>query len=64
VYGTFEIVHQDRRLNAILLSTIACEFDFLLPAPMRTVMLPWVRLAYVDREKLEPLTPIASVKFV
>jgi hypothetical protein len=64
VHGAFDVVHQHQRLNAILLSTIACEFDFLLPALMRTIMFPWVRFAYVDREKLETPISIASVEFI
>ena len=64
VRGAFDVVHQHQRLNPILHSTIACEFDFLLPVLMLTIMFPWVRLAHVEREKLEPLISIPSIQLV
>jgi len=64
VYCALEIVHQDRHFDPIFFSTITCESEFLLPAPMRAVMFARVGLAHVDREKLKALIPVAPVKFV
>lgn len=60
----FEVVNQYRRLNTILLSTVLRKINFLLPAPVRTVMFSGVGLADINGKKLKTLLSIAAVEFV
>lgn len=64
VHGPFQVVHEHRVFYPVLLSTLAGEFKFLIPAPVGAVMFARVRFANINGKELKILIPVAPVQFV
>jgi hypothetical protein len=64
VHGAIQIVYEQRRLYPILVSALLGIFEFLLPAPMLTVVLSRMRLANIDGQKFEARAAIIPIKFI
>lgn len=64
MHGAIEIVYEQRRLYPVLVSALLGICEFLLPAPMLTVVLSRMRLADIDGQKFEARAAIIAIKFI
>ncbi len=62
VHGTIEIVHQQRVLNAVLLSAIFGELQLLFPRCVRRIVFSRMRFSHINRQELESAVLILFVK--